>query len=225
MPPPTLTFPDDVVDLVRESYAQAQVILEYGSGGSTWLAASLPDRFVISVESDRDWAINLQMEIDQAHLPSPALVWHVDIGSTGSWGRPVSDEGWYKYHHYPLSVWSEPFFRHPDLVLIDGRFRAACLVATAIRIEKPVTVLFDDYVDRPAYHEVETLVKPIRSVGRMAEFRLEPRKSEPWMQDFLIDLLGQRSLAAGKVDYLAKGGTDKETLLPRSQASRKARST
>jgi hypothetical protein len=198
---PELTFPPAEADLVRACYQQARVILEYGSGGSTQLAASLPGKFVISVESDRDWAIDLQGQLDRAGLPSPAIVWHVDIGITGRWGRPTSDESWQKYHHYPLSIWSEPFFRHPDVVLIDGRFRAACFVATVMRIDKPVTVLFDDYAERPAYHVVEKLAKPVRTIGRMAEFQIEPRRSEAWMQDLLIELCTKRSLAADKVDY------------------------
>ena len=35
---PELTFSPEVADLVRETYAAASVILEYGSGGSTVLA-------------------------------------------------------------------------------------------------------------------------------------------------------------------------------------------
>lgn len=196
-----LSFPADVADLVRTHYFQARTILEYGSGGSTILAASMPGKYVMAVESDRTWALDLQMQIDRAALPSAVLVWHVDIGTTGRWGRPTNDEAWQKYHHYPLSIWSEPFFRHPDVVLIDGRFRAACLVATALHISRPVTVLFDDYVDRPAYHVVERLSVPVRTVGRMAEFLLEPRPAETWMHDMLITLCTKRSLAADTVDY------------------------
>lgn len=196
-----LTFPPEEAALVHETYAAARVILEYGSGGSTRLAASMPGKYVMAVESDRDWAVDLQLQIDSASLPSPALVWHVDIGTTCRWGRPVGDEGWQRYHRYPLSIWSEPFFRHPDTVLIDGRFRPACFVATAMRITRPVTALFDDYTERPAYHVIERFRAPVRCVGRMAVFRLEPVSAEPWMQDMLMDLCTRRSLAADKVDY------------------------
>ena len=200
-----LTFPEAEARHVRARYAAARIILEYGSGGSTVLAASQPGKYVIAVESDRAWAIDLQKRIDQAALASPAVVWHVDIGATGRWGRPIDDAAWQKYHHYPLSIWSEPFFRHPDLVLIDGRFRAACLLAVALRITRPVTVLFDDYVPRPAYHVVERVVRPTLAVGRMAEFHLEPRPAEPWIQDLLIELCTARSLAGDVVDYGTSG--------------------
>jgi hypothetical protein len=196
-----LSFPPEEAAILQEEYGRARVILEYGSGGSTLLAASMPGKYVMAVESDRDWAVDLQLQIDRADLPSPAVVWHVDIGSTGRWGRPVGDEAWQRYHRYPLSIWSEAFFRHPDTVLIDGRFRPACFVATALRITRPVTVLFDDYVERPIYHVIERFAEPVWRIGRMAAFQLEPVTPAPWMQDMLIDLCTRRSLASSNVDY------------------------
>lgn len=180
---PELTFPSEESELVCEAYREARTILEYGSGGSTWLAASQPRKFVLSVESDRDWAIALQARIDAANLPSSTVVWHVDIGPTGRWGRPNTYENWRNYHRYPQSIWTQPFFRHPDVVLIDGRLRPACLVSTCLRITRPVRVLFDDYVNRPVYHEVERLVSPTKTIGRMAVFDLEPVQIRPWMID------------------------------------------
>lgn len=172
--PPELTMPDDAAAALREAYDTAQVILEYGSGGSTLIAADLPGRQVFSVESDRDWLAGLAAWFD-AHPPRASLhLHHADIGRTGRWGRPVGSAGWTAYHRYPLSVWDRDDFAHPDVVLIDGRFRAACFVTTAIRITRPVTVLWDDYADRPAYHEVERLARPLRMHGRMARFELTP---------------------------------------------------
>ena len=74
-----------------------------------------------------------------------------------------------------MGIWEEPYFRHPDLVLIDGRFRPACLATTILRIKRPVTVLFDDYRNRESYHAVEQFAKPVEMAGRMARFELVPR--------------------------------------------------
>ena len=196
-----LTFPEAEAAHLRKHYSEASIILEYGSGGSTILAASMPRKYVISIESDLKWALEMQTRIDAAGFPSPAVVWHVDIGETGRWGRPIADAAWQKYHHYPLSIWSEPFFRSPDLILIDGRFRAACLVAAALRIQKSTVVLFDDYVRRKAYHAVEVVAKPTKIVGQMAEFRLEPQTYPSSVQDLLLHLCTQRTLAADNVSY------------------------
>jgi hypothetical protein len=173
-PTADLTLPPREAALLSTEYARARVILEYGSGGSTLLAARQPGKLVFSVESDRRWAEDLQLGLDREAPPSPAVIYPVDIGPTGDWGRPRDDRAWRRFHRYPLAIWDEPFFRHPDVVLIDGRFRAACLVTVCLRITRPVTVLFDDYANRPAYHAVERLARPAAIVGRMARFDLSP---------------------------------------------------
>lgn len=175
----TPSMPEAEAEHLRNAYRRASVILEYGSGGSTRLASQMPGKLVLSVESDLAWARALRREIANAAPLSPAVVYHVDIGPTGRWGRPVDESGWKRYHCYPNAIWDEPFFRHPDVVLIDGRFRPACLVATMLHATRPVTVLFDDYIDRPRYRLVETFLAPVRLIGRMAEFHVTPGGLHP----------------------------------------------
>ena len=171
---PELTFPEAVGDWVREHYAAADVILEYGSGGSTVLASEMEGKRIFSVESDADWSAMMQRYLDQAGTRSPVTLHTANIGPVGKWGRPKSDKAWDKYHRYPNSVWDRDDFEAPDLVLVDGRFRAACLVTTMLRTEKPVTVLFDDYVGRKQYARVERWVQPVEVRDRMAKFEIEP---------------------------------------------------
>lgn len=184
---PELSFPSEELNRIRRVYDSARIILEYGSGGSTVLGSERPGKLVFSVESDHAWAIRLQHEIDLRNLPSPALVYHVDIGPTGNWGRPLGPEAWTRFHRYPLAIWDEPFFRQPDVVLIDGRFRTACLMAVLLRTQKPVTVLFDDYIERAAYHSVEAFLKPTEMVGRMAVFEVQPRPFDPSETGAIMD--------------------------------------
>ncbi len=172
---PVLSLPAAEADWLREVYGRARVILEYGSGGSTVLAGELPGATVFSVESDRAWAENLQAWFD-AHPPVADVRLHpVNIGKTRKWGHPLNHEQWKRFHTYPLSVWDREDFRHPDTVLIDGRFRAACFLTTAFRITRPVTVLFDDYVERNSYRSVEAYARPVETRGRMVRFELEPQ--------------------------------------------------
>ncbi|TDQ54559.1 hypothetical protein [Phaeovulum veldkampii] len=182
-----LCFPEGESLFLRKAYTSAHVILEYGSGGSSILASEQPGKLVFSVESDRNWAIRLQAEIDARDLLSPAHLYHVDIGPTGEWGRPVSPDAWTRFHRYPLAIWDEPFFRQPDVVLIDGRFRPACFMAVLLRTRKPVTVLFDDYTTRPAYHSVEDFLTPSEIVGRMAVFEVAPRTWDATEAPALMD--------------------------------------
>lgn len=198
---PELTLPDDEADILRKRYAAARIILEYGSGGSTWLAGMQPEKFVMSVESDRAFALSLQSRIDVAGLPSPVIIHHADIGPTGDWGRPIDDREWRSYCGYPFSIWEEPYFRDPDVIFIDGRFRAACLLAAVIKTRKPVTVLFDDYCTRPAYRAVEEVIKPRQKVGRMAEFRLTPGDNMSLAAEKLPYFLTKATFSSINPDY------------------------
>jgi hypothetical protein len=180
---PVLTFPKEVAAFVRDTYASAQSILEYGSGGSTFVAAGLPGKRVVTVESDPGWA-NRMREIAAAHdLPSPPTVLYVDIGPVGSWARAIDHLRLADFIGYAQSVWERNDFVHPDVVLVDGRFRAACFMTAYLNAERPMTLLFDDYIKRKEYHVVERLGKPARMIGRMAVFQLSPEdrlKIEPW---------------------------------------------
>lgn len=172
---PVLTLPEAEAEALRAAYGAAGVVLEYGSGGSTVLAAELAKKRIFSVESDAAWARGMEGWF-AAHPPASPVVLHwVDVGPTKDWGMPVTDKGWRKYHHYPLSVWDRADFLHPDVVLVDGRFRPACLLTVLYRITRPVVVLFDDYKGRAVYHSVEKFVKPVALIGRMARFELQPR--------------------------------------------------
>lgn len=194
-PRPEITFPDVEAAHVRAAYAEARAILEYGSGGSTVMAAEMAGKYILSVESDRAWAMSLQLYLDEAEIRSAATVWHVDIGETGDWGRPRDHTAWRQFPSYAMGIWEEPFFRHPDVILIDGRFRAACLLTAALRIERPVTVLFDDYYDRPRYHAVEEVIAPTRQIGRMAEFALTPGGVSPQAVTHLVQSFSDANFA------------------------------
>lgn len=172
---PELTLPDAEADWLRAVYEGAGCILEYGSGGSTVLAGEMPGKSVWSVESDADWAEGMRGWFKANPPKASVTICHADIGETRQWGFPKGDADWRKYPHYALSVWDRHGFRQPDVVLIDGRFRVACFLATLFRTTAPVTVLFDDYLSRPGYHVVEDFAERVETRGRMARFDLTPR--------------------------------------------------
>ena len=57
---PKLTLPPEEAEVLRDAYAAARVILEYGSGGSTLLAGENPEVVIFSVESDANWIAMMQ---------------------------------------------------------------------------------------------------------------------------------------------------------------------
>ncbi|MFD1344095.1 hypothetical protein [Litorisediminicola beolgyonensis] len=174
---PELTMPEPEAALLRAEYARAEVILEYGSGGSTVLAAEMPGKTVFSVESDRDWA-EMMRGWFAANPPTDGsdvdVVW-ADIGPTKAWGHPVDETLWKRFPRYPLEIWGMSHFRQPQVVLVDGRFRVGCALAATYMTEAPLVLLFDDYRQRDQYHRIEDFLGAPEMTGRMARFEITPR--------------------------------------------------
>jgi hypothetical protein len=174
-----LTLPPDEATFLRDTYATAKVILEYGSGGSTFQALRTGATSIFSVESDPDWALRIVQTLEPLDAERRVRVYFANIGDVVEWGRPKTIDGYRRYHLYPTGIWDTPWFRQPDVVLVDGRFRVACFLTVLLRTTQPVTLLFDDYGDRPEYHWIEDLLPVARRAGRMAVFEITPGLALP----------------------------------------------
>ena len=150
----------------------------------------MPGKRVFTVESDGQWASDLRTFLDGHDArQSDVTLLHVDIGPTKEWGRPATDRRWRNYWRYPVAVYSEEGFQQPDLILVDGVFRPACVVTAMMMLEQPARLLFDDYLNprtnwtttRPKFQSLEDIIKPDRFVGRMAVFDIEPRQIDAKM--------------------------------------------
>lgn len=169
---PRLTFTEDVAALVRRHYEAADVILEYGSGGSTVMASEMPGKTIFSVESSRVWTKMMRGWFEAAQPVSMPMMQHVNIGPTGKWGSPMNIKGFQRYHLYPLSIWDAEDFKHPDVILVDGRFRVACALTAMLRCTRKTTLLFDDYEGRKGYHVIEDYLEKVETVDNMARFEV-----------------------------------------------------
>ena len=170
--PDAPTMPAEGAARLEELLRGSRCYLEYGAGGSTVKACDVGVPVVISVESDRDWLDALGRKIARRPSASELIPLHIDLGPVKDWGFPVADTHWKNYSNYPLRAWEECIKRglKPDLVLIDGRFRVACFMATLLFAQPGCRILFDDYGDRPDCTIVERFVQPSAMVGRVAEF-------------------------------------------------------
>jgi hypothetical protein len=156
--------------------------LEYGSGGSTFVAHKFV-KCLVSVESDKGFARAVERTLEAAPSQAEVVVIPVNIGLTEGWGRPVfktpTPRRVRRWRAYPKAPWE--FFRgrdiHPDLVFIDGRFRVACALETLLNqsAESSCLILIDDYEGRPYYAVVEQFADLVEMQGRMGVFR---RKGE-----------------------------------------------
>lgn len=167
-----LTFPKALAHYVAVQYAASKTIVEFGTGGSTVLASRMDTTTIYAVESDKDWLSDVLNEIDAVAGPGTVIPVPVDIGPTIEWGRPKDLSQIRRFPNYAIS----PFMKHvtarsPDTVLIDGRFRVACFVATLAFIKAKCTIIFDDYLDRENYHVVERFLVPDHYVDRAAVFQ------------------------------------------------------
>ena len=148
--------------------------LEYGSGGSTVMAAKLKKGFV-SVDTDRFFIKALRKRTGELD-PNQNLLWG-NIGLTKEFGFPVfqtpnnrRQRMWKAYIELPWLCVNKDNL--PDLVMIDGRFRvAAALTSFVYLMNSPNSrIVVDDYVTRPYYHVIEKYSQRVCIAGRMAIF-------------------------------------------------------
>lgn len=141
--------------LLDARFSAASTYLEYGVGASTRRALEFPNiRRVDAIESGEEFLRDyLAAHADlRAGAAAGRLVVHrVDIGPTGPMGYPsdVSRKAdWPAYAALPALLG-----RAWDLVLVDGRFRVACILNALLLPERPV-LLVHDFWNRPQYHAV-----------------------------------------------------------------------
>jgi predicted O-methyltransferase YrrM len=154
--------------------AKSSRFLEFGSGYSTMLASKNVRKSIVSVETDLAYIESIRIELSASaeKLPMIELI-HADVGAVGAWGTPIDRSNVEKWTNYQIAVLN---FAHennwrPDLILIDGRFRIATFMSVYLSFPGAI-IIFDDYVDRPAYHIVEKILQPSKIFGRVAVFKI-----------------------------------------------------
>jgi len=158
--------------LFKTELSKATVYAEIGMGQSTVFADRQEHlEQVIAVDTSPEWARIVQ------YLTTPkTIVAHVDLGSVGNWGRPISYEKRNNIRSYSTAVFRGA--KEPDLVLIDGRFRVFFFL-TVYLLSKPGTrIIFDDYMPRKYYHVIEELVQPVAHNERQVVFQRESGLNE-----------------------------------------------
>lgn len=173
-----LTFSEGCSDYIKKVYPKQRVILEYGSGGSTMIAAKAGVK-IITTETDPKWLIELMGAYKEKGHCGDIIPILADIGATKAWGYPVDESAMQQWPNYSTKAWQfcQEHNLQPDLILIDGRFRVASFLTACINVTKTTILLFDDYVEREYYHSVEELFKPIEIIdNRMAIFKIRPKQ-------------------------------------------------
>ena len=123
--------------------------LEFGIGGSTFLATQLVKGSILAIESDLAWIENTRAACEKLGRPVGLTFNHADIGQTRDLGYPAqypsqmrNDPRWARYHD---QVWSIPDASRSDSVLVDGRFRVACALQTLLHCGDRTIIMVHDY--------------------------------------------------------------------------------
>ncbi len=174
------------LDALHPLLEKAEVIVEYGAGGSTLLAAQAPGRTVITVDSDRAHLDRMRARAGAEGVRGRIVPLHADLGPVEDWGHPRDRSRWPGFPRYALAPWdhARKMGLWPDLVLIDGRFRLACFLASCVSTLGPLRIVVDDFVGRPNYAAMREVIEPVQIIDeRMAIFEVGPGCVRP---DFLL---------------------------------------
>jgi hypothetical protein len=159
--------------------------LEFGSGGSTYLASSLVGESIISVDSSAEWLDRVRQACEAgSNLTRPTLL-YVDIGPTVEWGFP-SDRGtrerWRDYHG---SLWARPECSDADLYMVDGRFRVACFMQILLHSRRDALIMIHDFNLRSEYHVVKEVAREIAVSGGLSIFLRRSDRNETRVSEIL----------------------------------------
>lgn len=158
--------------LFKKALAAANSYFEFGCGGSTvWAVAAGLD--VYGVESDHRWVSALRDELGEK-----CKVEAIDIGPTGQWGMPVNGDASSRFANYSCAI--ERYQRPFDLILVDGRFRVACVMKSITHILQhhpnpaEARLFIHDFWNRPHYHAVLAFIDGTARAESAGLFRLKP---------------------------------------------------
>ncbi|PKG54899.1 O-linked N-acetylglucosamine transferase family protein [Halomonas sp. MES3-P3E] len=157
--------------IFKQQLQHATQYFEFGSGGSTVWAIK-QGLTVKGVESDAKWVSSLRQELGER-----CKVEAVNIGPTREWGYPASMD-----YRELFSRYSNAIHQHEiafDLILVDGRFRVACTIASIQHILRQhanphkARIFIHDFWDRPIYHCVLNFLDPLERADTAGVFKIK----------------------------------------------------
>lgn len=156
---------DTEIDFFKAILLKTKKYLEYGSGGSTYLVTTIPSiETIITVEGAKKWInILIKEESIKSALDSKQLTIHyVDYNANeNNYSKPADLSKSEVFHEYSDIVKKYPV-NYFDTILIDGRFRVACICKLWKYIGTDTRVLVHDYTNRTYYHSVEKFFKKVK---------------------------------------------------------------
>jgi hypothetical protein len=166
----------DEIAVYAAQIKEARVVLEFGMGGSTCLAAAQSVDHLYSVETDQEWIDRCiaMPEVTPLAREGRLVTHRPDIGPTTAYSMPVDPAAARLWPTYSLSIWDR-LGHTPGLVLIDGRFRLSCFLQAALRLPASTKYVIHDFWSRPHYHTVLQFVSILDRVDDLIVVQIDPR--------------------------------------------------
>ncbi len=163
------------IALLTSLLRRTKYMVEFGAGGSTTLSLKLGVSHLVSVESDEEWISRLLADdaAARAHEDGRLKLLRADIGPIGFLGGPGKGSEREKWPNYSRTPWAHLDSHALDLILIDGRFRVACILDSLLRIDRRTVLAVHDFWNRPAYHAVLPFLDEIDRCESLGVFRVK----------------------------------------------------
>lgn len=169
-----IVLSDSEKELFDSAVEGAKKCLEFGLGGSTIRTLQKSNAHITSVETDLDWICRMR---EYRYLRKSELnrleIFQIDIGKSGKWGYPETENDGSKFPDYSSKVFEKIDPSEVDLVYVDGRFRAACVLKT---IEKccnnNLRILIHDFWSREFYHFLLDHIEMVERSGTLGLFKV-----------------------------------------------------
>jgi hypothetical protein len=163
-------------NMFRKYLGKAKRYLEFGSGGSTVAALLYSNIPVISTDSSIEFFCHLESDfpiIKYSQMKSRLFLNYVDVGKVGDWGTPINKSKRDKYPDFSQSVFQISDARDSDFVLVDGRFRVACVLAALLNTRPNTVIMVHDFWSREYYHSILNFVDVIDRTDEIGVFRIK----------------------------------------------------
>jgi hypothetical protein len=144
--------------------------VEFGAGGSTYVAARHVSRSILSIESSVAWIDKVRQACQGPDVKTQPEMIHADIGPTGDLGYPSdadSKPSWPRYH---AAIWVNPRAGDADLYMVDGRFRVACFLQILLHCRRDALIMIHDFNNRPHYHVVREVAREVAIADTLSAF-------------------------------------------------------
>lgn len=148
--------------------------LEFGSGGSTFLALLHSNCDNYTVESDENWLGFLRSyKIIDSNINKRLNLLYCNIGEVSKFGRPASNEKFESYPDYSQKIYELTNSGSFDLAFVDGRFRVACVLGIILNCDNNINILVHDYTKREHYHIIEKFLDIVEIHDTLAIFKIK----------------------------------------------------